>query len=87
MCLKDVPTEKQPNRKIPHNPCINAGAIMAVSMVHPTLSRAERHERVLEVWRRLSGPNAPIGYDEDTCVDFSVLLRIPSCNVPLFWDY
>jgi len=68
MVLKDAAEEGAPNRKIPHNPCINAGAIMAVSMVRPELaSRKERHEEVLSVWKELSGgDDAPIGYDDAT---------------------
>jgi glutaminase len=65
--LKAAPTEGKPGRQIPHNPMINAGAMMTVSMVFPELSRAERLERVLGVWKRLSGgPDAPIGYDDAT---------------------
>jgi len=64
MCLKDT---DDPERKIPHNPCINAGAIMAVSMVYPEYTRAIRLEKVLALWKRLSGGNdAPIGYDDAT---------------------
>lgn len=42
MALKDAPTEGNPGRQIPHNPCINAGAIMAVSMV--------RDPKLFEKW-------------------------------------
>jgi glutaminase len=65
--LKEVHFEGQDKREIPHNPCINAGAIMAASMAFPTTpTRAERLEKVLDVWRRLSAPDAPIGYDDET---------------------
>lgn len=67
MILKAAPTTENPGRKIPHNPLINAGAIMAVSMVFPELPREERHAKVLDVWRELSGgDSAPIGYDAKT---------------------
>jgi len=67
MILKKVPTTENPSRAIPHNPCINAGAIMAVSMVFPDKSLEERHAAILDVWKDLSGgPDAPIGYDEAT---------------------
>jgi len=67
MTLKDAPLPGFPGRKIPHNPCINAGAIMAVSMAYPTeKTRDARHKKVLKVWEQLSGPDAPIGYDEAT---------------------
>jgi len=69
MVLKD--RDQKPS--IPHNPMINAGAIMAVSMVYPKIeSRKERLEKVLNIWKRLSGGNtAPIGYDEETYVSES----------------
>jgi glutaminase len=65
MCLKDT---DDPERKIPHNPCINAGAIMTVSMVEPLYTRAVRLQRVMEVWKRLStgGGEEKIGYDDAT---------------------
>jgi glutaminase len=64
MCLKDT---EDGDRKIPHNPCINAGAIMAVSMVYPDYTRSKRLSMVLDVWKALSGgPDAPIGYDNAT---------------------
>ena len=48
----------------PHNPMINAGAIMSVSMVYPDLNRKKRLEKVLDFWRELSrgssaGDNSP----------------------------
>ena len=56
MTLKPKPDEGNPNRAIPHNPMINAGAILTTSMVVPHLeSRDERLEHVLQVWRDLSG--------------------------------
>jgi glutaminase len=68
MVLKDAATAEKPTLQIPHNPMINAGAIMTVSMVQPTLEdRKKRLEYVLDVWRKLSGGRAaPVGYDDDT---------------------
>merc|ERR1711871_46885 len=68
MVLKDFPSDDNANRGIPHNPCINAGAIMAVSMVYnDEPDSSKRLEKVLDFWRDLSGgPNAPIGYDDPT---------------------
>jgi glutaminase len=39
----------------PHNPMINAGAIMACSLIERTKVLAERFEYVTSVWRRLAG--------------------------------
>lgn len=40
---------------------------MAASMAYPEFTRAERLEKVLDIWRRLSGgSDAPIGYDDET---------------------
>lgn len=71
MVLKASPTPENLGRAIPHNPCINAGAIMTVSMVSPDVPDMKmRHQTVLEAWRDLSAadmmPEDPIGYDEDT---------------------
>ena len=38
----------------PHNPLINAGAIMTVSMIRPDLSPSQRFEYVCSVWRDCS---------------------------------
>ena len=74
MCLKPAPTEDNGDREIPHNPCINAGAIMSCSMVKSNLAtRPERLDSVMDVWRALSGGKVekgskedPIGYDDAT---------------------
>lgn len=66
MTLKNAPTEKFPNKRIPHNPMVNAGAICCTSMVHPDLSMSRRLAKILETWRRGSGPdvNKTITMDE-----------------------
>lgn len=52
--LKHAPTEDNENRQIPHNPCINSGAIMCTSMLFPDISeREKRLEKVLAYWREL----------------------------------
>ena len=69
MTLKPRPTKEHPGRAVPHNPMINAGAIMSVSMVYPKKkTREERLRSVMDVWRRLSADvNASsIGYDDET---------------------
>ncbi len=50
------------NRKLPHNPMINAGAIMACSLVKPQLDMADRFDHVLDMWTQLSG-NQQIGFN------------------------
>jgi glutaminase len=44
----------------PHNPMINAGAIMACSMIMPHTKPAERFDYVLSVWERLAGTVKPL---------------------------
>lgn len=39
----------------PHNPMINAGAIMTCSLIHPQASRGDRFDAVMERWRALAG--------------------------------
>eukprot|EP00039_Didymoeca_costata_P015864 m.275503 g.275503 ORF g.275503 m.275503 type:complete len:733 (+) comp16293_c0_seq31:1947-4145(+) len=64
--FKGSPIAGKPKRQIPHNPMINAGAIMAVTMVHPELDPDERLEKVQDVWRQLSaGAEEAIGYDHE----------------------
>eukprot|EP01079_Euglenida_sp_SAG-EU17-18_P003564 gene3564-671_t len=65
--LKDTPgkgSQQDGPKSIPHNPMINAGAIMAVSMVYPEQAIGERLTKVMDVWRDLAG--SEIGYDGST---------------------
>lgn len=39
----------------PHNPMINAGAIMACSLIKPDLTSASRFDYVLDNWQKLAG--------------------------------
>jgi glutaminase len=39
---------------LPHNPMINAGAIMTSSMIRPALDIADRFDHVADTWRRLT---------------------------------
>ncbi len=44
----------------PHNPMINAGAIMAASLIRPSAMAAERFELVMDTWKSLAGSDIPI---------------------------
>jgi glutaminase len=44
---------------LPHNPMINAGAIMTCSLVKPELEIADRFDYVLDKWSELSGGKQP----------------------------
>lgn len=44
----------------PHNPMINAGAIMACSMVRPRSRPADRFDYVMSVWQKIAGHLKPI---------------------------
>jgi glutaminase len=46
-------------KKRPHNPFINAGAIMTSSMVRPSYEPAERFDHVLDMWKRAAGGIQP----------------------------
>lgn len=48
---------------LPHNPLINAGAMMVASMIHPTMEPAHRFEIVQNFYRRLAGNSPGIGFD------------------------
>lgn len=50
------------NKGLPHNPMINAGAIMACSLIRPQLQMADRFDHVLDTWTKLSG-NAPARFN------------------------
>lgn len=43
----------------PHNPMINAGAIMTSSLVRPDLCLADRWDFVMDTWARLAGGRRP----------------------------
>jgi len=47
--------EGSAGRAIPHNPMINAGAIMCTSMVYPNDRKEKRLDKVLDFWRELCG--------------------------------
>ncbi len=49
----------------PHNPMINAGAVMACSLIRPDLSSPDRFDHMIEVWRRLAGGSKP-GFSNPT---------------------
>lgn len=44
---------------LPHNPMVNAGAIMSSSLIKPSLSRADRFEYVINKWSKLMGNQSP----------------------------
>jgi glutaminase len=50
------------DRGLPHNPMINAGAIMCASLIKPHLPQADRFDYVMQVWKSLAGGRAP-GFD------------------------
>lgn len=43
------------SKGLPHNPLLNAGAIMVCSLIHPGKEMADRFDGVIETWRRLGG--------------------------------
>ncbi|MBT4989984.1 MAG: glutaminase A [Rickettsiales bacterium] len=49
-------------RSLPHNPMINAGAIMSCSLINPKDSLADRFDKVMSYWQDLSGSIKP-GYN------------------------
>jgi len=50
---------------LPHNPLINAGAIMTASLILPDVSCEDRFDYVTDVWKDLSGGVTP-GYSNET---------------------
>ena len=52
------------NKKgLPHNPLINAGAIMTSSLIKKDLSPAERFEYIVSIWDKLCGGLYKIGFN------------------------
>ena len=43
----------------PHNPMINAGAIMTSALIEPSLNVSDRFDHVLDKWEKLSGGRRP----------------------------
>lgn len=44
---------------LPHNPMINAGAIMSCALIHPELDVSERFDKVMSFWQAMSGDVRP----------------------------
>ena len=44
---------------LPHNPMVNAGAIMTTSLIRPDLDIADRFDQVAATWQRLAGGRRP----------------------------
>src|SRR5215831_11494628 len=44
---------------LPHNPMVNAGAIMTTSLIRPDLDIADRFDHVAATWQRLTGGRRP----------------------------
>eukprot|EP00051_Salpingoeca_urceolata_P015284 m.197457 g.197457 ORF g.197457 m.197457 type:complete len:565 (-) comp18348_c0_seq1:137-1831(-) len=64
MSLKAVPVSKRSKATrthIPHNPMINAGAIICSSLIKPDKPLSERLEYYLKTWADLCG--SPVGFD------------------------
>jgi glutaminase len=61
------------DKKRPHNPMINAGAIMSCSLIQPELTNDERFEYVLNQWKLLAGSQheKDIGFDNAVCLSES----------------
>jgi len=53
------------SKGIPHNPCINAGAIMVSSLVKQEADEDARFDYVVDVWRRLAGGRT-VGFQNST---------------------
>ncbi len=47
---------------LPHNPMINAGAIMMCSLIRPAQDMADRFDVVIDTWRRMGG-GGPVGFN------------------------
>ncbi len=46
-------------RGLPHNPLINAGAIMCSSLIQRQMAAAEKFDFILDVWQKLNGIDRP----------------------------
>jgi glutaminase len=52
------------SKGLPHNPMINAGAIMSCSLISPDQPLEERLNKVINTWQRLAG-NGTVSLNED----------------------
>ncbi|MFT5171099.1 MAG: glutaminase, partial [Candidatus Marinamargulisbacteria bacterium] len=50
------------SKGLPHNPMINAGAIMSCSLIKPNLFLSDRFDFILDRWRALGG-QSPVGFN------------------------
>lgn len=53
LILKDHPSEEHSDRKVPHNPFIESGAIMTCALIKPEETSAHRFNEQVEAWCRL----------------------------------
>jgi glutaminase len=49
---------------LPHNPMINAGAIMVCSLIKPKLSVEKRHQYIIDTWNKICGGDK-VNFRED----------------------
>ena len=47
----------------PHNPLINAGAIMTTSLIQKEKTHSERYDHIMNVWKDLSGGIGEVGFN------------------------
>lgn len=47
----------------PHNPCINAGAIMTCALLEPEENPSEKYDELINIWEKLSGNIDKIGFN------------------------
>ena len=50
-------------QKLPHNPMINAGAMMVSSLILPNEEPSKRFETIKNFYQKMSGSNTKIGFD------------------------
>merc|ERR1712224_925867 len=54
LSLKEYPETSIPNRKIPHNPMINSGAIMSSALIKSSETMSNRFAYVMSIWNKLT---------------------------------
>lgn len=53
------------NKEIPHNPMINAGAIMSCSLIQINKSQTDKFNKVMDVYKKLTA-NSKVGFQNST---------------------